>query len=216
MRVYHFVNADYGLQDLVRRRLKIARLGELNDPFELLGYAAPDAATSKAFADTKAGLANDRGVLCFSRNWRNPVQWSHYADHHRGLCLGFDIPASKLTPVTYLSRRPLPDLAALLGGGHAGREAMLKMLSTKFSHWRYENEVRVFTRLNDADGGLYFAEFGKDLRLCEVIVGARSTITRADLAKSLGGLAPDVKARKARLAFRSFRVVEQRCASLWR
>lgn len=215
MPVYHFVNADYGLQDLVRRRLKIARLDDLNDPFELLGYAARDAATRNAFADTKAALANDRGMLCFSRDWHNPVQWSHYADHHRGLCLGFDIPASKLTPVTYLSRRPVPDLAVLVGGGVAGREAMLKMLSTKFSHWRYENEVRVFTRLDDADGRLYFADFGKDLRLCEVIVGALSNVTRADLAKALGGLAPDVTARKARLAFRSFRVVEQRRASLW-
>jgi hypothetical protein len=36
MRVYHFINEEYGLDDLRRRRLKIATILELNDPFETL------------------------------------------------------------------------------------------------------------------------------------------------------------------------------------
>lgn len=214
-RVYHFVPSKYGLEDLEYRRLKIARLDELNDPFELLAYAALDPKIRQAFTKTKEDLAKDRGMLCFSLGWRNPVQWSHYADQHRGLCLGFDIPDGLLTKVSYLSRRPLPDMTTLGGTGAAAQDAMLKVLATKFSHWRYENEVRVFVGLTDSTGPFYFADFGPDLALKEVIVGARSDVSRAEIADALGGLAPSVTTRKARLAFRSFRIVEQKRRSLW-
>lgn len=36
MRVYHFLDRKYGLDDIRRRRLKIATLDDLNDPFEML------------------------------------------------------------------------------------------------------------------------------------------------------------------------------------
>jgi hypothetical protein len=39
MRLYHFLNAEYGLLNIRHRRLKIARINELNDPFEFLGVA---------------------------------------------------------------------------------------------------------------------------------------------------------------------------------
>jgi hypothetical protein len=40
IRVYHFVGAEYGLDDIRRRRLKIATIDDLNDPFELLPSSA--------------------------------------------------------------------------------------------------------------------------------------------------------------------------------
>ena len=43
MRVFHFVNTEHGLDDLRRRRLKVATLNELNDPFELFGVSLRDA-----------------------------------------------------------------------------------------------------------------------------------------------------------------------------
>ena len=48
MRVYHFIKAKYGLQDLRKRRLKIARIMELNDPFEFIGIDSPDAELRQA------------------------------------------------------------------------------------------------------------------------------------------------------------------------
>lgn len=214
MRVYHFVPAIFGLENLRERRLKLARIAALNDPFELIGPSAPDPATRKAFADTKAQLASQVGLLCFSRSWRNPVQWSHHADHHRGVCLGFDVPNGLLTPVTYVRKRPLPDMDLLRRKDDDAKAAMLKVLSTKFSHWRYEDEVRLFTRLDTPDArGLYFRHFNADLQLREVIVGASSDLSRRDIRDALASTAAQV--RKARLAFRSFKVVEQRKASLW-
>ena len=42
-----------------------------------------------------------------SRSWHNPVQWSHYASKHTGICLGFDVPDEHLGEVTYSRTRLL-------------------------------------------------------------------------------------------------------------
>jgi hypothetical protein len=98
------------------------------------------------------------------------------------------------------------------------RERMRKLLCTKYSHWRYEREERVFVSLEGKcpdRKGRYFEDFSADLKLVRVIAGARSDISRADLVKALGPLVPDVEVFKARLAFQSFRVVRNRQESLW-
>src|SRR6266699_7273356 len=105
MRVYHFLSEQYGREDLLKRRLKIATLSDLNDPFELLAVSLSDAAVRRAFRKMKEELSRERGLLCFSRDWRNPVQWSHYAHGHRGLCFGFDVPDEAVGPVTYSEKR---------------------------------------------------------------------------------------------------------------
>jgi hypothetical protein len=93
----------------------------------------------------------------------------------------------------------------------------MRFLFTKYSHWRYEAEVRMFVNLRDIvpEGGLYFGEFADELRLATVIVAAQSNVTRHALRDALGDLAPRVKVLKARLAFRTFRVVRQRQEKLW-
>lgn len=107
MRVYHLQGASHALSNIALKRLKIARFRDLNDPFEL---QASDLSDSR-FRDAARGLKNEfhesRGILCFSRGWYNPVLWSHYADKHRGICLGFDILEKYGQPVRY-SRSRLP------------------------------------------------------------------------------------------------------------
>jgi hypothetical protein len=39
-RLYHLTSAEYAISAIVFGRLKLARFAQLNDPFELLGYAA--------------------------------------------------------------------------------------------------------------------------------------------------------------------------------
>lgn len=217
MRLYHFVPAGHGLQNIERRRMKIATLDQLNDPFEMLAVAPSDPAHRAAFRRTKAQMAQRTGLLCFSRKWDNPVQWSHYADCHKGVCLGFDVADELVKPVRYQPRRILFDPTILEDEGRASA-FMLELSCTKFSHWKYENEVRVFVGVDpeDTENGLYFMPFSPQLALREVIVGAESRIGRAELASALGDLRGAVEARKARLAFRTFRVVTQRRADQWR
>jgi hypothetical protein len=215
LRVYHFVNREHGLSDLRKRHLKIATIDELNDPFELLAFAPKDREFRSVYSQIKSAIAQFNGFLYFSGSWRNPVQWSHYADNHRGICLGFDI-TTDVMPVTYVRKRLTPDFAAIQARGAAGQDHVFQMLTTKFSHWRYENEYRRLVRLERKDAkGLYFSDFDEQVILREVIVGHNSTISRYELAKALGDLTSEVEVWKARLAFRSFRVVRQMSNKLW-
>lgn len=100
MRVYHFINEKFGLENIKRRRLKIARIDELNDPFEFIARADNERERA-ALRATREEQTKKTGLLCFSRSWQNPVQWSHYADRHRGFCLGFDVPDALIKEVTY-------------------------------------------------------------------------------------------------------------------
>lgn len=217
MQVYHFTNRTYGLENIRRRRLKIATLDDINDPFELqaIELSAPD--LRLAMREMRNEWARQFGILCFSRTWSNPVQWSHYAEKHRGLCLRFEVPDSTVQRVAYSSKRLFEDALQLLRDDANADATMLRLLSTKYSHWRYEQEVRAFLRLDEKDPerGLYFTEFSDKLNLTGVFVGAESTITRTELREALGAYADSVTQFKARLAFRTFKVVLQRDRNLW-
>ena len=94
---------------------------------------------------------------------------------------------------------------------------LLQLVATKFSHWRYEHERRMFVQLEEKDAqGLSFCDFSETLALREAIVGRKSTISRAQLKGALGRMSADVVILKARLAFQSFRVVRQKCDALWK
>ena len=41
MRAYKFLNAEFGLESLKEKRLKISTIHELNDPFELQPFKVP-------------------------------------------------------------------------------------------------------------------------------------------------------------------------------
>jgi hypothetical protein len=85
---------------------------------------------------------------------------------------------------------------------------VVPLLFTKYEDWRYEQETRIYTTLKDQDPktGLYFADFGEQLVLSEVIAGPLCAVTEQELRDATGS-ATEVKFTKARLAFKTFRVV---------
>ena len=191
---------------------------DLNDPFEMLGFSNHKPELRKAWPFLKKDLSSRFGLLCFSQDWRNPVQWSHYADGHKGLCLGFDVPKKLLTEVTYSDRRLNPNWPAFSDGGRFAQAELTRILSTKFSRWKYENEVRCIVPLRTTikEGEFYFERFSNFLTLREVIVGHCSPVSRKQIMSVLKSLKASVSLVKARLAFRSFNVVRQKDESLWR
>ena len=200
LRAYHLVPPHHGLENLRHRRLKIARLDDLNDPFELWSVAQPDRRLRRAFRETKDEMARRYGVVCFSLSWHNPLLWSHYAEKHHGLALGFDVHSEILKAVSYVEQRPVLMQINI--------EVAHWLLYTKYIDWQYEQEARIFTALEDRDqaSGLYFADYNEQLVLQEVIVGPLSSITKQDLHDALG-TTTNVAFTKGRLAFNSFQVV---------
>jgi len=89
-------------------------------------------------------------------------------------------------------------------------KALDALLYTKFWDWKYEKEVRQFTRLETCikEGEFFFERFSERMVLVEVIVGALCDIKLADILDACAGL--PVKVTKARLAFRTFSVVTDR------
>lgn len=217
MRVYHFVNRKFGIQDLQRRRLKVARIADLNDPFEMIGPMSRDREIRATFEMIKAVFSAYIGVTCFSKSWSNPVHWSHYADGHHGLCLGFDVPDTLLRRVTYHKNRISIDLSALKSGLPSAMRELEKLLTAKYAHWQYEDEVRSFVSFSQcrSERGRHFLPFSNAMDLKEVIVGHRCALTRAELDENLGDLVSRTVVAKARLAFQSFRVVRQLNAEVW-
>lgn len=141
---------------------------------------------------------------CFSRSWHSPALWGHYGDKHKGIALGFDLSAKMARNISYVSARaPLRGVDVL---------AAQTFLFTKHSDWRYEQECRIFTRLEDRDptSGFYFASFGGGLTLREVIAGPLCTVPKAAIVAALAAAGIDAAVIKARLAFNSFRVITNR------
>ncbi len=145
------------------------------------------------------------------------MQWAHYADKHKGICLGFDVTDNDfLIPVTYSSKRLSKEADKIINGSAINQELMLQLLTTKFYHWHYEKEHRGFIRLKDRDkDGFYYSGFSDKLMLKQIIVGSNSDITRANISKALGNNLNEVEIFKARSAFNSFRVVRNKNEALW-
>lgn len=73
MRVYHFLEAKWAQEGISKKRLKVAMIDKLNDPFEFCaGFLAANAAIEKTFRDWKANISKEYGLLCFSKKWTNP------------------------------------------------------------------------------------------------------------------------------------------------
>jgi hypothetical protein len=208
MRCYHFLNEKYGLEVLKNKRLKVSTFDSVNDPFELFCHSLGDRELRKRMGGFKSSTSSSSGMICFSKSMNSPVQWAHYADRHKGLCLGFEIPDIYLESVKYVSERLDFHLEKPWSMDKADPR-VTECFVTKYDHWSYEEEVRLFGKLGnpDKETGLYFLPFNKHMRLVEVIAGHASNITKQKLSRALqtGGL--EAKLNKVRPAFRRFAMV---------
>ena len=141
------------------------------------------------------------GLICFSENWTNPLLWSHYADKHRGICLGFDVNIRRLRKVTYVKERPALRLPL-------STKTTDDLLWTKF----WDGGTRKSGEpgwARSAEAGHYFYYFNAQgfIRLREVIVGPLCETTETEIGAVLQGYSDQVEFIKARLAFNSFKVV---------
>ncbi len=204
IRLYHFLPAEHALDDIRKRRIKIAEIDQLNDPFELWCVAQDNKELRARLRDYKRTMDDRYGMLCFCRSWSNPLLWSHYAEKHRGMCLGFDLEESTVRPVNYVAER-VPIEYPFVGGIEKVSD---QLLWTKYNGWQYEEEVRSWIKFieRDSETKLYFCNFAENIQLKEVIAGPLCQVTEQEIREALGDI-KDVDVIKARLAFKTFRIV---------
>jgi hypothetical protein len=116
----------------------------------------------------------DRGVFSLAERPNCPLMWSHYGDQHRGLCLGYSIPASaadKVHQIKYGGSRRIKAsaVAAMLDGDVAARRKVDDaVLLRKAREWSYEKEWRLLGPKGPQDS---------PLELEEVVFGMRCSST---------------------------------------
>lgn len=210
IRLYHLISWDHALNNLEHGRLKVSSFSDSNDPFELLALWIGDKNTRIAVREHKKQFEREMGLLCFSANWSSPPLWSHYADKHRGICLGFDIPKDKVVAVSYSASRLKSQAKKIMLSSDIDDPLRDLLVCTKFSDWSYEREYRMRIPLKKAinERGLFFWPFGKELKIMEVILGPVSKDNDLPSIRSLvSAKYPVAKTFKARMAFQSFGIV---------
>lgn len=214
-RLYYLTGAMTGIACIAMQRLKVSRFNDLNDPFELMGVNVNDTAVRKAFKATRDELNKTKGLICFTQDWKSPLMWGHYAEKHAGMALGFDIPAELLSDVNYATR--LFNLQLDPKSKKPTQGSLNMLIATKFADWSYEKECRMFVDLDpsEAEGGMYFLPFSKDLKFREIVLGPRSNYKIADirvLTKKVSD-EDEIKVTQSRIAFSRFEVLENKLAT---
>jgi hypothetical protein len=85
MKAYHFTSDKYALDVIANQRMKVSRFDDLNDPFELHAVDLQDRQYRNEFIAFKQHMSERIGILRFSKSWKSPLLWSHYANRHKGV-----------------------------------------------------------------------------------------------------------------------------------
>lgn len=90
-----------------------------------------------------------KGIFSMAERANCPLMWSHYGDQHRGLCLGYSVPAAatdEIHKIRYGGSRLVraSDVAAMLAGDDVARRRVDEaVLLKKARPWSYEREWRL-------------------------------------------------------------------------
>jgi len=98
MILYRFFSAEYGLRTLETGLMRVGRFQDFNDPFEFMPQNTELIGNESLICEFHrqsfiAASGSRYGIICFSeeRTVTKPLMWSHYADSHRGLAIGFNV-----------------------------------------------------------------------------------------------------------------------------
>ncbi|MGC3971589.1 MAG: DUF2971 domain-containing protein [Pirellulales bacterium] len=183
---------------LEHQQLYYAAPGQFNDPFDCRFQISLEGAPL-----TKAGLAKRDEIQAFCEAWFRDeknnaaavlalseanddiLMWSHYADCHCGVCLGFRVPLdNELHAVSY-DEPPATLYFADFFPEYRNQErfasSIIGTLTRKAPAWSYEREWRCIELSGRGEQPI------PDGMLCEVIFGCRtSKEDRSDVRKWLG------------------------------
>jgi hypothetical protein len=211
MIAYHFISEKFALDVISNQRLKLSLINDLNDPFELISAYLPDTKSSEEVMRLKNQMASVFGVLCFSKNWNDPLLWSHYANKHKGVALKFWVNDTIALPITYSKDRFKVDFEEIerLKPELTWKEAE-GLWFTKFKSWEYEEEIRVICKQSACikENGLLFDHLSNtSVFLLEIIFGSLCKISVEEIKEKLPA-GKQIIVTKSRLSHHEFNIVE--------
>lgn len=172
---YHYLSLKDAIDDLKKKRIKVSKLDELNDPFELMPYKRYRFGRRQAYNEVFKRMLKKWGLLCFSRSWEEQLLWAYYAEKHKGVALGFEIPKDKIIKVKYTSNVKRTKVG--LTNKIDDEKNFLGLAEKKYQEWEHEKEYRILINLEEddlkKDGKHYYMPFGDKLKIKEVVLGDR-------------------------------------------
>jgi hypothetical protein len=106
-------------------------LDGLNDPFELMPYRRYGLKERQPYNRIFNNISKKWGLLCFSLGWSEPLIWSHYADKHKGIAIGFEILHDKVIDVDY-SSDPIRKQIKLTSDANTDEKLFLELAKIKY------------------------------------------------------------------------------------
>ncbi|ERS03004.1 hypothetical protein Q673_18565 [Marinobacter sp. EN3] len=171
MILYKYVSFEGGMAIINNSSIGFSSPKDFNDPFEMSAFKYEDEERREleeiAVPIVKSRCNDNFGVLSLTRQPLNALMWSHYADSHKGIVIGFDankagfldlqsnvIPAS-YGEIIYTKTKPrivLPmpsdsDLQEIGSDIEKFDDSCYEFYKSAFLYksveWAYEEEVRV-------------------------------------------------------------------------
>ena len=98
----------------------------------------------EAYVNTIDSILDSQGICCFTTNYQSTLMWSHYAQHHRGICLVFD--TSNDIESFFVAKVRYTDEFTPRNYFDDYTNAAMIMLTTKSNDWQYEQEYRLVNK----------------------------------------------------------------------
>ena len=179
---YHFLSSQFAINDLEERRIKVGTLDDLNDPFELEPYLRLPFEERQPLHEIRDRLSKTYGLLCFAPDWKQTLLWSHYADGHKGVAIGFEVlrDEEEVFEVEY-AEDPIRRKIQLTGVHETDEKLFLDLARVKYKEWHYEKESRILVKLEPEmrvhmtcpDRDYYFLSFADGLKVTEIVFGCK-------------------------------------------
>ncbi len=185
---YHFLPSQFAIDDLAKQRIKVSTIDTLNDPFEMNPYMRCDDDIRPEYREERSRICDNYGLLCFCHDWRETLLWSYYADKHRGIAIGFDIPSDDVIEVCY-TLNPTRQRVELTDNPREVEKQFLDLAKVKYGEWMHEREARVLVERKDwkdepvdkcGKQALYrFRHFDNRLQVKAIVLGCRFPYSKA-------------------------------------
>ncbi|MFQ1824643.1 DUF2971 domain-containing protein [Aeromonas veronii] len=156
---------------VIAPKLKLTPPLHLNDPFErkiphglermVLNFFKPQGLSDIEIKEKTIKICeielNKLGITAMTETHDNILMWSHYANSHKGVCIGYDTDKicdenMQLLPVKYLENRfEESDIVRCSNLAETFDKVEYKVVTTKSPQWQYEKEYRYVTSLTYAN-----------------------------------------------------------------
>ncbi len=191
-------NFDRLVNIIIQNRLYGATYRELNDPME--GFYISSNYLKQYYKDILDAKKLVR-ICSLSKNYDNPLLWTHYADEHKGICIALEVPTSSVwykMPVNYSSSPPS------LNNKIKHQDWVNTIFSTKSDFWSYEQEVRYIRNCSKTKSGQPKKEY-LPIKILTIYLGVRMPReTQDSIRRLIKKINPNINVEKLKRADLSF------------